>query len=311
MLPCPARPPVSAWVMLIALGMIWGGAFMSTSVATEGFAPFTLAAGRLAIGAVTLLAYLHLSGERLPGLAERRFWLFAFAVAFLANTMPFAALGFAQRHIPSGLAGVFMAAVPLFVLPLGHFFVPGERMTLRRLAGFAVGFTGVMVLIGPEVLAGLGSGGSIALLAQGACLLTAFGYASGGIVSKRAPQMGLIRFAAATLLLAALQSVPLALIVEEPFAGMPELAPSLALLYLGLLPTALAMVLLLAVIERTGPGFLSLVNYQVPVWAVLFGWAFLGENVPGRLWVALALILTGLAVSQNMLALRRGGHARG
>ncbi len=307
-----ARPPLSAWLMLAALAVIWGAAFMATSVATAGFGPFTLAAGRLILGALTLVLYLLLRGEGLPGLARRedlRFWGFAFAVAFLSNAMPFVSLSWAQRHVDSSLAGVFMATVPLFVLPLGHFFVAGESMTRRKIAGFVIGFAGMMVLLGPSLTA-MGGGG-IALLAQGACLLAAFGYASGGITSKLAPQRGLIRFAAATLMLSAFQVVPLALIFEEPFATLPPVDSALALLYLALLPTALAQVLLLAVIDRAGPGFLSLVNYQVPVWAVIFGWAFLGEAIPGRLWIALALILAGLAISQNLLALRRGAHARG
>lgn len=306
-----SAPPGIAWVLLLALGTIWGAAFMATGIATAGFQPFTLASGRLIIGSATLLTYLALSGDRLPGFRERRFWAFAFGAAFLANALPFVSLSWAQRHVPSGLAGVFMAAVPLMVLPLGHFFVHGERMTARRVTGMAIGFAGVIVLIGPGVLAGLGAGGLTGLLAQIACLLAAFGYASGGIVSKLAPAMGLLRFAAATLLLAAMQVIPFALVFETPFAAMPGAAPLLAMLYLGVVPTALAMVMLLAVLARTGPGFLSLVNYQVPLWAILFGVVFLGEELPGRIWPALALIMAGLAISQNVLAIRRGGHARG
>lgn len=299
------------WALLGGLGLIWGAAFMATKVATADFAPLSLAAGRLAAGALALGLVLRLTGGRLPGPGARAFWLSALGVALLSNILPFTALAWGQRHVDSALAGVFMATVPLFVLPLAHFLVPGERMTLRRVTGFLMGFTGVLVLIGPAALAGLGEGQGLALLAQGACLLAAFGYASGGIVAKRAPPHGLLVFGTAALGLAAAIAVPLALWQEAPLTRLPTIEGAAALIYLGLLPTALAQVMLLAIIRSAGPGFLSLVNYQVPVWAVLFGALVRGEAPSPRLGLALALILAGLAVAQVRVGLRRGAQPRG
>ena len=84
--------------------------------------------------------------------------------------------------------------------------------------------------------------------------------------------------------------------------GVPELPATLplgAVIYLGLLPTALAQVLLVQVARSAGPAFLSTVNYQVPVWSVIFGAALLGETLPPQLFAALALILFGVALSQG------------
>ena len=302
------------WALLIGLGMIWGASFMATKVATADFTPLTLAGLRLALAAAALATVLRLNGQWLPGLRDRRerlFWLAAAGMAFFSNALPFTALAWGQRHIDSGLAGVFMATVPLFVLPLGARFVPGERLTARKAAGFALGFAGVVVLIGPSALAGIGAGSPVALLAQGACLAAAFGYASGSIVSKRAPQLGLVRFGTAALIIAACMTLPLAFLLEAPLAARPGWDSVAALVYLGLVPTALATLMLLTVIGSAGPGFLSLVNYLVPLWAVAFGWALLGETPSPRLGLALVLILAGLALAQARLGLRRGGHARG
>jgi len=309
----PAATPRD-WLFLICLGMIWGGSFMATKTATDGFAPLTIAGLRLTLAAVVIIAALRLGGERLPGWhsrEERLFWLAAAAMAFLSNAMPFTLLSWGQKHIDSGLAGVFMASVPLFVLPLGHIFVPGERMTLRKIAGFMLGFAGVAVLIGPTVLLDVGGGPALALLAQAACLGAAAGYAAGSIVSKRAPQLGLVKFGAAALGIAAVMTLPLAFVLEDPFTARPAPEAILAVVYLGLMPTALATLMLLQVIRSAGPGFLSLVNYQVPVWAVIFGATFLGETPSPRLGLALVLILVGLGIAQGRLGLRRGGHARG
>ena len=302
------------WALLIGLGMIWGASFMATKVATGDFTPLSLAGLRVTLAAATLALVLRLNGQWLPGIAtgqERLFWLAATGMAFFSNALPFTALAWGQRHIDSGLAGVFMATVPLFVLPLGARFVPGERLTARKAGGFVLGFAGVLVLIGPAALAGLGTGPPLALLAQGACLAAAFGYASGSIVSKRAPQMGLLRFGTAGLILAACMTLPAAFVLEDPRAAAPGWASLAALVYLGLVPTALATLMLLTVIGSAGPGFLSLVNYLVPVWAVVFGWAVLGETPSPRLGLALVLIMAGLALAQARLGLRRGGHARG
>ncbi|GMG84698.1 EamA family transporter [Paralimibaculum aggregatum] len=304
------------WAFLLCLGMIWGAAFMATTVAAREFTPLTIAGVRLALGAAMLLGVMRATGRRLPGFAtaeQRGFWLAAAAVAFLANAMPFTSLAWAQRHIPSGLAGVLMATVPLFVLPLAHVFVPGDRITPRKVAGFGLGFCGVLVLIGPAAFAAPDPAGSDSpvALAIGACLLTALGYASGSIVSKRAPQLGLLPFAAAALMIAAIMVLPLAFLLEDPLAAEASPEGLAALVYLGIAPTALATVMLLQVIRSAGPGFLSNVNYQVPIWAVLFGWAVLGETPSPRLAVAAVLILAGLGLAQNLIGLRRGAVPRG
>ncbi|MEM6972227.1 MAG: DMT family transporter [Pseudomonadota bacterium] len=300
--------------MLITLGMVWGAAFMATKVATADFGAFAIAGLRLALAAVAINILRAIVGEALPGLRtpeDRRFWVFALAVALTANAVPFSLLSWAQAHIDSALAGVLMTTVPFFVLPLGHVFVAGERMTLRKTAGFTLGFGGVAVLIGPDAVFGLGSGGSVAILAQLACLTVALCYAAGSITSKRAPDRGLIAFSTAALSLAAAITMPLALALDDTLQVMPSWQAVAAIAYLGLVPTAFATVMLFAVIRSAGPGFLALVNYQVPVWAVIFGAVFLGETPSPRLGIALVMIAAGLAVSQGLLGLRRGGHAHG
>ena len=297
------------WGLLLALGLIWGLAFPVTSIATEDFPPLTLACLRLVIGALALGAFLLARGERLPPLAETRFWAFALGAAVFTNALPFSLLGFAQRHVEAGFAGVMVSTVPLFVLPLAHLFIAGERMTWRKTFGFLLGFVGIVVLIGPEVLWQIG-GGIILVLAQFACLGTAFCYASGSIISKRAPERGLMRFGVASLVLAAGLMVPLTLAVEG-VPAMPSAAGALAITYLGLVPTGLATIMLLTVIASAGPSFLSLVNYMVPLWAILISVLFLGEAASPRLGLALVIIMAGLAISHNLVGLRRGGHARG
>ncbi len=294
------RPTARSWFLLVLLGLIWGGAFLGVSLALTGFPPLTLAAIRIALAAALLVGLAFLFG---PGLPEtrtprgRRVWLHCLGMALFTNAIPFSLLAWGQQHVTSGFAGITMAVVPLLVLPLAHAFVPGEALTRRKLGGFALGFTGTVLLIGPGALL---SDPGAEPLARLACIAASACYATGSIVTRRAPQGPFLSFAAGGLLIAAALILPVALFVD----GLPGPVPTRALLgavYLGIFPTALATILLVHVIQTAGPSFLSLVNYQVPVWAVLIGMVALGESLPPQFLGALALILAGLAVAEARL----------
>lgn len=297
------------WVRLAALGIIWGGSFMLVEIALRDVGPFTLVAARIAMAALMLWALCYpLCG----GLPRRGIvWAFALGSAILSNALPFALLTWAQTYLPSSVTGVFMATMPFIALAMSHFLVAGERMTGRNLAGLAIGFAGMLVLFGADALRQLASGEGTAL-AQIACLTAAVCYASGSVVMKRAPKTRPVAFGAATMILAALLSTGVALWTEGPPRAMPSVTSAVALVALAVGPTAGALLLMLRILEGAGPPFLSLVNYQVPVWAVIFGAVFLGEAVSPRLGIALALILAGLAVSQGMIpGLWRRARGRG
>ncbi|MEO0567578.1 MAG: DMT family transporter [Pseudomonadota bacterium] len=286
------------WLKLVLLGVIWGASFMFVSVALTGVGPLTIVAARLALGAFFLVFLAFALGAGLPrvtGDGAGKLWLFILAMALLSNAIPFVLLTWSQQIVASGFAGVCMAVVPLMILPLSHVFVPGESMTLRRLIGFCVGTAGVIVLIGPGALSSTGQ--DFELLARVACVAAAACYAIGGIFTRLCPPVNPIALAAAVLVVAAVLFAPYAIWVE----GMPGAlgGQSLwALLYLGLLPTGVAQILLVQVIRDAGPVFLSLVNYQVPIWSVVLGAAVLSEALPPSLLLGLAMILTGVVVSQ-------------
>lgn len=285
------------WVRLAALGIIWGSSFMLVEIALEGIGPFTLVAARITLAALMLWALCY---PICGGLPRRRIvWVFALGSAILSNSLPFALLTWGQTYLPSGVTGVFMAVMPFIALALSHVFVAGERMTGRNVAGLAIGFAGMLVLFGADALRQLAQGEGTAL-AQVACLIATFCYASGTIVMKRAPDTRPVAFGAATMILAAILSSGAALWVEGVPRAIPDTTSALSILVLAIGPTAGALLLMLRILEGAGPPFLSLVNYQVPIWAVVFGAVFLGEDISPRLGIALLLILAGLAVSQNL-----------
>lgn len=296
----PAHPTLGNWIGLIVLGLIWGASFLGVAVALEGVSPIWIATARIVIGALTLSVIAWAMGVRL--VLSRPVLAFAAGMAILSNALPFYLLSWSQQHVTSGFAGITMAAIPLFVLGLAHVFVAGEGLTRPKAIGFALGLVGVAVLIGPGVLAR--SGSDFETFARFGCLLAALCYALGSIVTRRCPEVHPVAFGMIALWIASAVMMPVAL-VTEGVPPLPELRPMLAVLYLGLLPTGYATLLLVGIIRSAGPSFLSQVNYHVPVWSVMLGALVLGEEVPGRFVLALAIILAGL-----MLARRKGLRAR-
>ncbi|MDU9004884.1 DMT family transporter [Sedimentitalea todarodis] len=288
--------------MISILGVVWGGTFLVIELALAGITPFWLAACRIGFGALLTGAVWGLRGGRLfatpPNGGER---INLCVIAALSSAMPFMLLSWGQQYVTSGFAGVSMASVALMVLPLAHFLVPGERITLRRAIGFVIGFTGITMLIGGQAFESTG----VALEMPGriACVGAAGCYAVSSVLMRRLPPVDPVGLSAMLLILGALLVIPMAWIVEGP-PPMPDARTLWLVAFLGLLPTAAANLLRVTVVRTAGPVFMSLVNYQVPVWSVLMGVAILGEPLPSSLIWAMALILSGVALSQ-IGALRR------
>lgn len=286
------HPTAQNWISIAVLGVIWGGTFMVVRLALNGYGPLTVACARTTLGAVATLAVVLVLRRSWPQLS-RGAWGMMGVMGITNTALPFFLLSWGQQHVPSAFAGITMAALPLFVLPMAHVF-SDEKMHARRVVGVVIGFAGALVLIGPG-LASLGDGS--APLAQLACLAATLSYAVSSILTRRAPPMDSLVLSAITLLFGSATLIPLMLIVE----GLPRWqggGPGWAIIFLGLMPTAFAAYLRVNVVRTAGSVFMTLVNYQVPLWAMLFGAVIMGEDLPLRFFGALALILAGLAVSQ-------------
>ncbi|SFS70656.1 EamA-like transporter family protein [Sulfitobacter marinus] len=292
----------SSWLMIALLAFIWGGTFMVTEIALTGMTPFWIAASRVSFAALVMTAIWSLRGFQLftapPTKTDLTALLF---IGATSSAVPFSLLAWGQQYVTSGFAGVSMAAVALIILPLAHFFVPGERMTQRKTLGFAIGFIGVTILIGSQAFESTGA--ALETAGRFACIGAASCYALSSLVMRRLPQVDAIGLATILLIIASVIIIPTAFLVE----GVPPLpsAEILAVLaFLGLIPTAAANFLRVLVVRSAGPVFMSLVNYQVPVWSVCLGALILSEPLPASLIWSLALILAGVALSQYG-ALRR------
>lgn len=304
--------PLTHWLLLAALVVMWGSSFAMTRLALEALTPAQIVAGRNAIAALVLVVAVCLWRRRWPRGA--RLWGVMLLIALVGNALPFLLISWGQQRIDSGLAGILMAVMPLATLLLAHFLVPGERLTAPKLIGFLVGFGGILVLMGPAALGELKGGGE-ALIAQLAVLCAALCYAINTIISRHKPASDVYSTSAVVLAMAMGLSLPLALLGGSQGLVLPELAlpdmalsPALALLGLGIVSTAAGSVVYFTLIAAAGPTFLSLINYLIPLWAVMVGALFMGERPEWNHLLALGLILAGVALSQRGARLSGAGR---
>lgn len=292
--------PIGDWLRLLALTILWGSAFLLTKIAVTALAPDLVVAGRLLVACLLLvpLAVLRrgLGGARAPWSA--RLWVFLLLIAIFGNALPFSLIAWGQQRIDSALAGILMAIMPLATLGLSHYLVPGERLTPYRIAGFLFGFSGVLVLMGPDALRGAADGEGV-LLPMLAVLGGALCYAISAILARLRPASDVLPSAAATTLLAAGLMLPFVLGPGDlDLPPEPTVASLAAVLALGAFSTALASILYFQLIKSAGPAFVSQLNYLIPLWAVAAGMLFLGERPEPEALYALVLILGGILLVQ-------------
>ncbi|MEL6564403.1 MAG: DMT family transporter [Pseudomonadota bacterium] len=291
----PQITPLS-WLMVATLGLTWGGTFLVTELALERLTPFWLAAGRIGFASVLMIVIWAAMGFRLFSAPPTRGALTALTtIGALSSAVPFMMLAWGQQFVTSGFAGVSMASVALIVLPLAHFLVPGEQLTWRKTLGFLIGFAGVCVLLGGQAFEATGT--RMEPFGRAACIGAASCYGVSSILMRRLPAIDPIGLATVLLLIAAVIVLPAAWIVEGP-PPLPDTRTLIIIAFLGLIPTAAANFLRVLVIRSAGPVFMSLTNYQVPVWSVVLGALILAEPLPGSLLWAMVLILAGVGLSQ-------------
>ena len=194
-----------------------------------------------------------------------------------------------------------MAVMPLVTLLLAHFFVKSERVNVLKAIGFALGFLGVILLIGPEALLQIGGHGS-AVVAQIAIVGGAVSYAVNTILAQKLGLRDGLVAATATTITASVLWLPGTFgDLTADLAGI-DMVSVAAITALGLVSTALAPILYFRLIRLAGATFLSLINYLIPVWAMLVGVVFLGEAMSWVSLGAMALILGGVGLSQMPVA---------
>jgi drug/metabolite transporter (DMT)-like permease len=273
-------------LMLLALAAIWGSSFLFIELALRDLAPSTLILLRMGSGAVALGIYIVVRGR---SVAVLRPYVLPLALLGLVNTaLPFFLIAWGQQYIDSGLASIFNASAPLFTAVFALGYDRSQRASGARLAGIVLGFGGVVALVGFELSGGERAvAGGLAVVAASAC------YAIGGLYAGRrfdGLPPSLVAFGA--LIWSTLFVLPFG-VAQGSSIGLEAL---LSVLYLGVLATGVGYLLYFGLIAGAGAAKAVLVTYLVPSLALVYGAAFLDEEITAVAVLGLMLVLAGVAL---------------
>lgn len=276
------------WSLLVGLSILWGGSFFFIELALLDLPPLTIVWARVTLGAVVLGLYAAARGHLFSRSLQE--WTSLAVMGALNNALPFALIVWGQTQITGGLAAILNASTPLFVVLVAHVFTTDERLRLHKIVGVGFGLVGVVVLMGPSALRGLGG----ETLAQVAVLGAALSYAVAGVFGRRFRGQPPAVTAASTLGCATLFLTPVTLLMEPPGSYSVSALSLSAIGGLAVLSTAVAYMVYFRLLASAGATNALLVTFLIPVSAVVLGGAFLGEVLGMTDGIGMALILAGL-----------------
>jgi drug/metabolite transporter (DMT)-like permease len=283
-IPWPAR--------FTLLALFWGSTFLFIKIGDEALAPIQVSLGRLFVGTATLLVILMLRHDRLP--AGARLWGQLAIAGLLLNVAPFTLFAYGEQHVSSVLAGIWNATVPLFTLPIAIAWSADEHATARRLLGLAVGFAGVLIVLGAW-----NGVGATSLEGNLLCLGAAASYGIGFPYTRRylagRPE-GPLALAGAQLICATVEIAILAALFTHSPHGLAA-KQVLSVLALGAFGTGLTFTLNYSLIRDVGASVTSTVAYMMPIFSTLLGVLALSERLSWNLPVGATVIVVGAVLS--------------
>jgi drug/metabolite transporter (DMT)-like permease len=289
------RPPLARLLAAFAIVyVIWGSTYLAIRLAIDTLPPMAMAGARFATAGGLMYAFLRLRGEPRPTL---RHWRSGAIIGLLLLAGGNTAVVFAERTVPSGVVALLVAMVPLWMVLMEWLRPGGIRPTARTFVGLAVGFAGMVMLVGPATFVGEGS---VDLFGAGIVMVGALSWAFGSIYARRAPlprnpmmtTAMEMSSAGAVLLVGALLTGEVSALRWDQVAGKSVLALAYLIVF-GSLVAFSAYVWLLRV---STPALVSTYAYVNPVVAVFLGWLVLGEPITTRMLVAAAVIIGAVAI---------------
>ncbi|MDA4846436.1 DMT family transporter [Hoeflea poritis] len=286
------HPGWTDYGMLCMLAVIWGGSFMLTRIAVADVPPITLTAIRQVVAVIILAAVAVHSGQRLN--ASRSDHAVIVASAFFGLALPFVLISWGLQEITAGLSAILMGLMPLITIILAHFFTHDEKMNQAKLVGVFLGIGGLVVLFWPDIVARTDAD----IWRQLAIMGAGVSYAINALITKRLLHLKPRPMFAVNIGWSVVMLAPAALLFEPLPAANPPAAAWFSILLLGIFPTALASLLMFRIIGRQGASFFGQINLLVPVAGVIWGALILGERLSFNAFIALAIILSGVAVAR-------------
>ncbi|RPJ24109.1 MAG: DMT family transporter [Chloroflexi bacterium] len=286
------------WFVFILLGAIWSSSFMWIKIAVQEIGPITLVAFRVLFGLLFGVAVILLQRAQLSRSLNEWSPLLILGVTNVA--VPFFLISWGEQTIDSAVAAILDATVPLFTILIAHYLLHDDKMTVPKVLGLLMGFAGVVILMSKDIGDSLGS-----VFGQLAVVLACAFYAGSAVYARKTTEAtsGIMRSVGP--LVSATAVMWLATFLVESPVEIPQLGITwIALLFLGVVGSGVAFILLYYLIHEIGPTRTSMVTYLFPLGGVILGVAFLNEQLSWQLLVGAVLIILSLVVA-NMRPQKR------
>ena len=284
------------WFLLILLSAIWGGAFTLNKIALDLYTPEVIVAGRLIVGSAFLIVLIYFIYKRFSfNLSQLNYYLF---MSLVGIVIPFIAIINGQRNIDSAMAGILMATMPITTILLSHFFLVDEKINQQKLIGFLISFFGVFILIYREDLF-LNNSFSATLISQLQVMLGSTLYSIAAIYGKKYKMTDPVSASTGTILFATFFMLIYLIFIDKSNVSIPILLVNYNILLLGILCTAIATIIYFQILQTAGASFLSIMNFLIPLWAILFGILILNDAFSWNYIFGLIIILAGIKLANS------------
>ena len=276
--------------LLAVLALLWGSSYLFIKIALTDIPPITLIAIRVGIASLFLFAVMFWRGERFP--RDGKIICMLLIQSVFNSLGAWTVLAWGQQHVESGLASVLNSTSPVFVFLITALLTRHERIDRFRLAGACLGIAGVVLIIGPGALTGLGQhlGGQLAII-TGAIL-----YAGAAIYGKRFNTLPATVTAAATMIWASIFLIPASLVLDQPWTMTPSTPAILATLALSVFCTAIALLIYFRLLRTLGSMGVASQSYLRAGIGVLLGVLLLGESISPPVIGGILCTLVGVAI---------------
>ena len=276
-------------LFLLFISAIWGSSFIAIEISLRDFSPLLIAFFRIFFAAIFMIFIVFYKKLSFP--KDFRTIKILFFTGILNNALPFFLISWGQQYINASTASIMLACGPFITLILSHYITHDEKFTFIKLLAVIFGFFGVFILLGDELV----NQRLDAVYAEIAILLSSIGYLCSGFLLRKVSHVSVYVSSSSLFISASFFLFPFVLFTEDIFS-LEFNYSFYSLLYLALVPTALASIIRIKLVQKVGVQFMSQVAYIIPLFAIFWSFVFFSEIPKPAAVYALAFILFGLFI---------------
>ena len=281
------EPKLLDYALLTILALIWSSAFFNIKIATYSYGPVTIAFLRTFFGAIPVVGLCLVKKIKIEAFSKDWYW-FA-AIGMINLVIPFFLIAYGVQKVQSNLAAILMASTPLSATVLAHYFTDNEKISLTKILGVLVGFSGIVFLFSDNILINESNFTSALLILIGSTF-----YVVGGLLTLKISNKKNENVTASILIWGTIFLIPITIFTEKPWNLNPSIDSTISLVYLGVVATGLAWLLRFRILKTNGLVFQAQVAYLIPIFGIILGYIFLKELITPKVLVSVVAVIIGI-----------------